>query len=73
MGSLWPGSVPTKEGQRSGQRRGVAGVFGLGSLRWTGGREEVKDRSPTIEGQPAPKIPKIPIALDDTGESKQLP
>ena len=88
----------------------MAGVLGFGSLRWTGGKEEVKAKSPatgrgegsdgivvvcffgsvcwicgreevketsaTIEGQPAtkiPKIPKIPIVLDDSGELKQLP
>ena len=105
MRSLWPGSVPTKEGQRSGQRRGAGGssgagcvptqegcrsaperwvvrvagrdgVLGFGSLRWLCGLEEVKAQSPAITGQPVtkiPKIPKIPIALDDTGELKQLP
>ena len=34
--SLWPGSVPTKEGQRSGQRRGAGGIvrsFRPGSVR----------------------------------------
>ena len=38
--------------------------------------EEVKAKSPAIAGQPAtkiPKIPKIPIALDDSGEFKRLP
>ena len=54
----------------------MIGVFGFGSLRWNGGKEEVKAKSPIIKGQPAtkiPKIPKIPIALNDIGELKQLP
>ena len=55
---------------------GMIGVFGFGSLRWIEGREEDKAKSPIIEGQPAtkiPEIPKIPVALNDTGELKQLP
>ena len=54
----------------------MIGVFVLGSLRWTEGREEVKHKSPIIEGQPATKIPKItkiPIIVDVIGELKQLP
>ena len=55
---------------------GLAGVFGFGSLWWLCGLEEVKAKSPAIAGwgvTKIPKIPKIPIALDDSGELKQLP
>ena len=62
--------------------------LGCGGVRWNGWSfwlwlvalesavEEVKAKSPAIAGQPAtkiPKIPKIPIALDDSGEFKRLP
>ena len=64
-------------GQRlGGAWVGRAGVLGFGSLRWLCGLEEVKAKSPAIAGwgvTKIPKIPKIPIALDDSGELKQLP
>ena len=50
--------------------------FGLWLVALAWGLEDVKAQSPAIAGQPAtkiPKIPKIPIALDDSGELKQLP
>ena len=70
--------LPSAEGRgRSAARtEQVAGVFVLGSLRWTEGREEVKHKSPIIEGQPATKTPiitKTPIVVDVFGELKQLP
>ena len=80
--SFRPGSVPTKEGQRSGLKRGLCGW--LGGLEFLAGWL-VRDGKSDGRGQPAksptrcvglpkiPKIPKIPIALDDTGELKQLP
>ena len=40
-------AVGRRTGQVSGRaERGVAGVFGFGSLRWICGREEVKAKSP---------------------------
>ena len=65
-------SSPKAQPQGGEGSDGIVGVSGFGSLRWTGGREEVKDRSPTIEGQPATKIPKIhkiPVIVDVFGKS----
>ena len=61
------------------------GAVGCGWIGWSfwlwlvaleSAVEEVKAKSPAIAGwgvTKIPKIPKIPIALDDSGELKQLP
>ena len=74
-------AVSRRLGQVSGwAERGVdweGWSFGLfGSLHWLCGLEEVgkPKAQPVSVGQPKPsKIPKIPIALDDSGEFKRLP
>ena len=63
-------SSPKAQPQGREGSGGIVGVSGLGSLRLACAVEEVKPRSPTIEGQPATKItiiPKIPIIIDVLG------
>lgn len=65
------GKRSSPEAQQSGEgSEGMSGVCFFGSVCWICGREEVKETSPDIEGQPAtkiPKIPKIPIVVDLLG------
>ena len=60
----------------AGQRPGVAGLEFLGLARcvgFAGWKRSSPEAQPKRGQTKIPKIPKIPIALDDSGELKQLP